>query len=251
MKYVYDWQNVGLQKQLHQWIDEDEYMCPYKCGKKEASMYYLTCLKSFDKMSIMCLEAINKWMIRVQTNNRVRTQLMNIFYDKLPIRRPGLDIQYIELDNFDKTIKEQEVLGWSLTIKGIFSKQWGKIQEAEYEKIRQREQLDIWYTGTWWTKHLIKNIIFWALNEWQKRNEHLHQEVEKKETEKKRKKCQIEIIDLYERQDNRPKATLKRYFKIPALIEKLQQNPARQRQWIDSIRALNEKTALQNNKDRP
>ena len=71
MKYVYDWQNVGLQKQLHQWIDEDEYMCPYKCGKKEASMYYLTCPKSFDKMSIMCLEAINKWMIRVQTNNRV------------------------------------------------------------------------------------------------------------------------------------------------------------------------------------
>ena len=68
--------------------------------------------------------------------------------------------------------------------------------------------------------------------------------------ERKRRKCQSEIIELYKRQDNRPKATLKRYFKIP-LIEKLQQNPARQRQWIDSIWALNEKTAIQNNKNRP
>ena len=66
-------------------------------------------------------------------------------------------------------------------------------------------------------------------------------------TERNRRQYQTEIIELYERQDTRPKAILKRYFKIP-LIEKVQQNPTRQRQWIDSIQALNEKTAIQNNK---
>ena len=88
MKYIYDWQNVGTQKQLHKWIEKEEYVCPYKCGNREDNMHYLTCPKSFDKMSIICLEAINKWMIRVRTNNKVRMQLMEIFYDKLPAKRP-------------------------------------------------------------------------------------------------------------------------------------------------------------------
>ena len=250
MKYIYDWQNVGTQKQLHQWIEEDEYMCPYKCGKKETPMHYLTCSKSFDKMSIMCMEAINKWMLRVRTSNKVRSQLMNILYEKLPTRRPGLDVQYADTKRLDKAVEEQEQLGWKLTMKGILSKEWGKIQEEEYDIIRRREKLEVWYTGTWWTKHLIKNIIFWSLNEWQKRNEHLHHEVDKREIEKKRKECQEDIMELYERQENRPNAKVKRYFKTP-LIDKLQQNPARQRQWIESIRALNDKTSMQNNKNRP
>ena len=249
MKYIYDWQNVGMQKQLHQWADEDEYMCPYKCGKKEVSMHYLTCQKSFDKMSIMCLEAINKWMIRVRTNNAVRSQLMTIFYQQLPKRRPGLDIRYTAPNFFEKAKEEQDLIGWNLTMKGLFSTEWGKIQEEEYLKIRKREKLDIWYTGTWWTKHLIKNIIFWSLNEWQKRNECLHQEVENRLKEIKRKECQKDIMELYTMQEDRPTAKLKRYFNTP-LIKKLQQNPNRQRQWIESIRALKDKTTMQNRKNR-
>ena len=135
-------------------------------------------------------------------------------------------------------------------MKGIISKEWGNIQEAEYERIRAREGLAIWYTGKWGTKHLIKNIIFWALNEWQKRNEHLHREVAQRILEKKRKDCQKDIIELYDKQDDNPKAYMRRYFKTP-LIERLQQNPAKQKQWIDSIRALNSKTAIQNSKNRP
>jgi hypothetical protein len=41
-------------------------------------------------------------------------------------------------------------------MKGLISKKWGILQEAEYEKIQAREELEIWYTGNWWTKHLIK-----------------------------------------------------------------------------------------------
>ena len=249
MKYIYDWQNVGMQKKLHQWVDEDEYMCPFKCGKKEASMHYLNCSKSFDNMSIMCLEAINKWMIRARTNNAIRTELMEKFYQQLPRRRPVIDIRYTEPKFFERAKEEQDLLGWNLTMKGLFSKEWGKIQDEEYERIREREGLEIWYTGTWWTKQLIKNIIFWALNEWQKRNECLHQEVENRLKEQKRKECQKDIMELYNMQENRPIAKLKRYFNTP-LIDKLQQNPTRQRQWIESIRALKDKTAMQNKKNR-
>jgi hypothetical protein len=250
MKYIYDWQNVGTQKQLYKGDIEEDYLCPYKCGKKEEPMHYLTCKESFDNMSIMCMEAINKWMIKVRTNNGMRVNLMQFFYTKLPVRRPGLHITYPEPDKLDIAIREQEQLGWNLTMKGLLSKTWGEIQEREYMKIRERENLKIWYTGTWWMKHLIKHLVFWALNEWQKRNEQLHKNINERDAEKKRKRYQAEIIELYDKQELRPIPKLRRYFRIP-LIEKLQQNPAKQRQWIASILALSEKTAMQNSKNRP
>ena len=146
-------------------------------------------------------------------------------------------------------MKEQQQIGWHKTLKGLFSTTWGDIQEEEYKKIREREKLEIWYTGNWWTKHLIKNIIFWALNEWQKRNEHLHKEIEQRVLEKNRRKCNEEIMELYRNQEVRPMAKLKRYFRLP-LIDKLQQNPSRQKQWIETIRALHDKVAMQKRKNK-
>ena len=109
--------------------------------------------------------------------------------------------------------------------------------------------MEVWYTGTWWTKHLIKHIIFWALNEWQKRNEHLHKDIEQRQAETTRRKNNEEIIELYRLQEDRPVAKVNRYYKT-ALIDKLQQNPSRQRQWIETIRALRDKVAMQNSKNK-
>ena len=249
MKYIFDWQNVGTQKEQQQWADTEEYMCPYKCGQKEIPMHYLTCERSCDKMSRMCMEAINRWMITVRTNNRIRVYLMELLYSKLPITRISLNVTYKSPPLFEQAQNEQERLGWSLTIKGILSKKWGDIQEDEYSRIRNREKLEVWYTGIWWTKHLIKHIIFWALNEWQKRNEHLHKDIEERQAETTRRKNNDEIIELYRLQEDRPVAKVKRYYKT-ALIDKLQQNPSRQRQWIETIRALREKVAIQNRKSK-
>ena len=249
MKYIYDWQNVGTQKQLHQWANIEEYKCPFDCGQMEAPMHYLTCQRSCNKMSRLCMEAINRWMLMVRTNHKIRVQLMDLLYEQLPINRNVMKIQYSTPQLFDQALEEQKKLGWRLTIKGLISKKWGAIQEEEYKKIRKRETLEVWYTGNWWTKHLIKNIIFWALNEWHKRNEHLHKDIEERETEKIRRKCHEDVVELYQQQEIRPTARLKRYFKIP-LIEKLQQKPGRQRQWIDTIRALSDKAAMQNSKNK-
>jgi hypothetical protein len=249
MKYLYNWQNVGAQKQLHQWANEEEYMCPYKCGKKEGNMHYLQCSKGLDKMSIMCLEAINKWMIRVRTKNIIRTKIMNLLYSELPLKQPGIQVQYEENTQVNVAIKKQAHLGWKLTMKGVLSKEWSNLQEKEYDRIRSKEQLALWFTGDWWSKHLIKHIIFWALNEWQKRNDCLHKDLEEENSRKKQRECQEEITRLYAQQENRPLKAVKRYFSKP-LIERLQQNPAGQRQWIETIRALKDKTAMQNRKNR-
>ena len=249
MKYIYDWQNVGSQKEQQQWADKEEYMCPYKCGEKEVPMHYLTCVRSFDKMSRMCMEAINRWMITVRTNNKVRVCLMDLLSSKLPMKRSELRINYRVPTSFEQAQDEQMQLGWRLTIKGLLSRKWGDIQEDEYKKIRAREKLEVWYTGTWWTKQLIKHIIFWALNEWQKRNEHLHKDIEQRLVETTRRKNNEEINALYRHQEVRPIEKLKRYFKTP-LIDKLQQNPNRQRQWIETIRALRDKVVMQNSKNK-
>ena len=185
----------------------------------------------------------------VRTNNRIRVYLMEIFYSKLPMTRNELNIEYRTPALFEQARYEQEQLGWRLTIKGLLSKKWGVIQEEEYARIRSREKLEIWYTGTWWTKSLIKNIIFWALNEWQKRNEHLHKDIKQRKTESIRRQNNEEIIELYQHQEDRPIAKIKRYYKTP-LIDKLQQNPNRQRQWIETIRALRDKVTTQNSKNK-
>ena len=133
--------------------------------------------------------------------------------------------------------------------KRINQQKWGAIQDEGYKKIRKREKLEVWYTGTWWTKQLIKHIIFWALNEWQKRNEYLHNEINDRNDTNIRKKCSNEIMILYQQQEDRPKAHLKRYFRLP-LIEKLQQSPNRQKQLIETIRALQDKSVTQNSKNK-
>ena len=249
MKYIYDWQNVGAQKKLHKWADVEEYKCPYNCGAIETPMHYLRCEKSSQRMSRMCLEAIDKWMRTARTNNCIRQRIMTFLYEKLPIERGGLKIKYPQPEDYDKAVQEQERLGWRLTKKGLLSRTWSEIQEREYIKIRRREKLEVWYTGMWWAKHLTKHIIFWALNEWQRRNESLHKEQEQRIQERKRRECQEEILRLYQEQEDKPVPRVKRYFRTP-LIEKLQQNPSRQRQWIGTIRSLLDKVAIQNSKNR-
>jgi hypothetical protein len=249
MKYTYDWQNVGAQKEQQNWANTEEYLCPFGCGQTEVSMHYLTCNIACDSTSRMCLEAINRWMLMVRTNHSVRVFLMRFFYTNLPITRQELHIEYLKPPQYATACAEQEQIGWKLTMKGLLSKKWSDIQEEEYGKIREREKLEVWYTGSWWTKNLIKHIIFWALNEWQKRNECLHQDIEQRQAEATRRQNNEEISKLYQLQEDQPIAKLKRYYKT-ALIEKFQQNLIRQRQWIDTIRALRDKAAIQNSKNR-
>jgi ribonuclease HI len=249
MKLIYDWQNVGSQKEQQQWANPEEYLCPYQCGQKETPMHYIQCERACDKMSRMCLEAINRWMIMARTNNKMRVHIMEILYMPLPIRRIDLNIEYRTPALFDQAREEQRLLGWRLLYKGLLSKKWGEIQEEEYNRIREREELQVWYTGTWWMKSLIKHIIFWSLNEWQKRNEKLHDNIDKRKIDDQKRDNKEHILNLYQLQDQNPIGKLNRYYKVP-LIEKLQQNPVRQRQWIETIRALRDKVSIQNSKNR-
>jgi hypothetical protein len=249
LKYVYDWQNTGAQKELHQWENEDDYMCPYKCGQKEVAGHYLVCKKACNKQRRMCLEAINKWMLSARTNHTIRVCIMKMLYSQLPITWRPLHIEYRIPDFFEQARTEQERLGWNLTVKGLLSKTWSTIQEEEYSRIRNRENLEVWYTGSWWAKHLTKYIVYWALNEWQRRNEYLHKEIREREAEDIKQNNRDDILELYRLQEERPVKKLQRYFKT-VLIDKLRQNPIRQRQWIETIRALKEKTATQNSKNR-
>jgi hypothetical protein len=249
MKYIYDWQNVGAQKELHQWANEDEYKCPYKCGQKETHMHYLICDKGCKKMRKLCLAAINKWMLTARTNNKIRVYIMNMLYSQLPITWLPLNIEYRIPDLFEQAKSEQETIGWNLTAKGLLSKTWSMIQEEEYSRIRQREKLEVWYTGQWWAKHLTKYIIYWALNEWQRRNDCLHKQLKESKDEEMRNANREEILDLYRLQEERPVKKVQKYFKT-MLLDKLRQNPIRQRQWIETIRALREKATTQNSKNR-
>jgi len=179
----------------------------------------------------------------------VRVKIMDLLYEKLPILRNGIQVHYRSPPFLDQAIREQNLIGWDLTVKGLLSKRWGTIQDEEYDRIREREKLEVWYTGDWWSKNLIKHIIFWALNEWQLRNDCLHKEKEQRRKDDQRREYHEEISNLYQQQEDKPIARVKRYFRIP-LIDRLQHNPARQKQWIGTIRSLLDKVAMQNSKNK-
>ena len=61
------------------------------------------------------------------------------------------------------------------------------IQDKEYDRLRKSgEEIPSYKTGIWCTNQLIRLLIYFALNEWQVCNDHLHEKKEKTEREIRR-----------------------------------------------------------------
>lgn len=74
-------------------------------------------------------------------------------------------------------LNEQDAIGWDQFFKRRLSKEWQMIQDHKYERLRkQGEKIPSHHqTGMWWTTRMIRLIIYFALNEWQVRNERLYE----------------------------------------------------------------------------
>ena len=91
-------------------------------------------------------------------------------------------------EDVNKAIKEQDTIGWEQFFRGRLSKEIGQIQDREYEILRSKDPtLQKHFTGTWWTSHLIRLIIYFSLNEWQTRNDTLHNDRIQSEREERKK----------------------------------------------------------------
>ena len=115
-----------------------------------------------------------------------------ISYHQLMYKKGGTHVQY--------ALNEQDAIGWDQFFKGRLSKEWQLIQEDnEYEHLRQQgEKIPSHQTGMWWTNRMIQLIIYFALNEWQVRNDTLHEKKEKIAREERRNHLKELTFKLYE-----------------------------------------------------
>ena len=73
------------------------------------------------------------------------------------------------------------------------------IQDREYGRLKQQgEEIPNYKTGMWWTTRMIRLIIYFALNEWQVRNDHLHEKKEKTAREVRRTQLKEVTYKMYE-----------------------------------------------------
>ena len=91
--------------------------------------------------------------------------------------------------------------------KGRITTKWSKTQQKVYSKInaerkkQNKTPLSKAFSGQWWAAKLIKQVVYYSLNAWQMRNNHLHKEKEQEEYYKERNELKQQVSEWYEKQE--------------------------------------------------
>jgi hypothetical protein len=114
-------------------------------------------------LQVVLLKAMKAWLQR-ESQSAADITLEHEEYEDKIIQAPS----------------NQDAIGWNNFFIGRLSKQWSDIQQHHYDTInrhrndRCQDFLAPNYSGQWWASNLIKEIVFYSLNEWQIRNNKLH-----------------------------------------------------------------------------
>jgi len=199
-KYIHDWQNVRSQKLKHHQSnkntekEEEETIdkCPFGCGQSEIPQHYLRCQQNPNKEENRTqLKSIQKWMENVHTHPVIRVvlhQQMKAWLDEIENDTIITDLNEEEYEEeVQAAIEEQNSIGWDQFFKGRITKKWSEIQQKVYSKInaerkkQNKTPLSKAFSGQWWAAKVINQVVYYSLNAWQIRNNHLHKEKEQEE----------------------------------------------------------------------
>ena len=113
------------------------------------------------------------------------------------------------------------------------------IQDREYEiRLRSKDQtLGKHFTGIWWTSRLIRLMIYFSLNEWQTRNDTLHNDRIQSEREERRNLLKAKIRIMYQVHREAKSEALRRYYNRPYL-EMITIETDRMDYWMITVTAL-------------
>ena len=91
------------------------------------------------------------------------------------------------------------------------------------------------YSGQWWASNLIKQIIYYSLNEWQIRNNKLHADLTENQYNTDRTNLKHEVQEWYSRQtDSTLQRTDQALFR-KTLLERLQEPNFALQNWCDTF----------------
>ena len=154
-------------------------------------------------------------------------------------------------DNHRQLIREQNKIGWMQFFKGRISKKFKTIQQTHYDELSkvyedEGKQISMRLTGEWWTKNMIRRIVYYSLTQWQIRNNKVHDEMSKVEKRDEGKmEINKKIIEWYEKKDTVPKQ-MKYLFKLP-LIDRCMKSIRTNEAWLHTFPRKCEIVPTQNN----
>ena len=241
VKLQHNWQNTGQQKGLflRSANRDDEALeaekCPMGCGHNEAPLHYLLCTRNPKKEEMVRgLNGIRKWMKDNDTDPGIVSIMMRIL-------RKVLNCQTNELGNwnfanepyrvqYDLLIRSQRTIGWISIFKGRISTKWQQIQQKHMNEQQRENDSPSYRTAEWWAAGLIQQLIYFTLNTWQIRNDHLHQAKELTETNRIRREVQEEMAAWYIRAPALGRR-FDKYVQLPLLQRKTQSTKQLQ-SWV-------------------
>ena len=188
---------------------DESYECPMKCGEPEEHGHYSKCKKIINQpLPIQLRKSIRTWLEKTLCEENLMRLIMTIivYYQKGELKLDGI-LNEVKDTKYEKFIEEQNKIGWDNFLKGFISIELKIAQQDNYDKIdRNREingkkRLSHKYTGEWWMKNLIKQIMYFSLSHWQIRNEEEHKTKEKLEKINYRTLLKRKVLECYENKE--------------------------------------------------
>jgi hypothetical protein len=245
VKLQHNWQNTGRQKGLflrsagdNDAATEAE-QCPMGCGLYEAPLHYLICSHNPKKNEMARgISGIKQWMRRNDTAPVLISIMMRVIRNCLYHQSEGLSEWNFSLEKFrvnlGHLVDDQRKIGWYSVFKGRISLKWKAIQQQYSHSKRDTDTKAVYKTAEWWAAGLIQQLIYFSLNAWQIRNDHLHKEKEQLDKQVLRTNIQQEIGEWYDRAPSLDKSFGK-YFAIPLLQRKTHSTPQLQ-SWLATVK---------------
>ena len=99
--------------------------------------------------------------------------------------------------DFEELVRDQKTLGWHCLFQGRLCTKWKDIQRKHYDKYTDEDKHPAYKTAQWWTAGVIQQLIYFSLNTWQIRNDHLHKDRVEQASNKLRSDLQTEMDGWY------------------------------------------------------
>ena len=188
IKLMHGWQFTTGRQMLMQAEDDDDDTsmngdCPLGCGCREEDHHYLVCQK---KPGATQMQREKKSLKEYLTNSETHPGMTSIITRSLCAFLEGKEpsLRWRTTTPLQEMIKEafheQRRIVWKQTFLGHISSRWKYVQQKWYEEISSKgRKLNKHQTPQVRATNLCRQLMFFALNQWQIRNEVYHDRVSK------------------------------------------------------------------------
>lgn len=211
-------------------------LCPFGCGESDYRWHFLRCAKL--PIAAEVIRELSKLKAMLK-RYKVHREMQSVLLQQIKATLQQQSISPMQLHEstdplLQDALNDQDKLGWDQFLLGLQSKQWEDLQHKEYSKLAEQlpknSKLPPYFKATVFSKMLIQESTYIALNRWQVHNKVAHTVITAREYIRDRDKAKSTIQALLA--ENRPDHIAFTH-QLPVTTESLLSQPLdRMRDWI-------------------